>query len=100
LDGKCDDLPEGAFFMVGDVEDARKKAEGMHYIALLGFLKHFVNINIIVFFSHYKGIGRSIKNINIIKEILVLTLGSFFTKKNIYLLNVKGHLFVILFILF
>jgi len=27
LDGKCDDLPEGAFYMVGDVDDARKKAE-------------------------------------------------------------------------
>jgi len=27
LEGKCDDLPEGAFFMVGDIEDARKKAE-------------------------------------------------------------------------
>jgi len=27
LEGKCDDLPEGAFYMVGDIEDARKKAE-------------------------------------------------------------------------
>lgn len=27
LEGKCDDLPEGAFFMVGDIEDARRKAE-------------------------------------------------------------------------
>ena len=27
LDGKHDDLPEQAFYMVGTVEDARKKAE-------------------------------------------------------------------------
>ncbi|CAG8784293.1 16308_t:CDS:2, partial [Acaulospora morrowiae] len=27
LDGKADDLPESAFYMVGDIEDARKKAE-------------------------------------------------------------------------
>jgi len=27
LEGKCDDLPEGAFYMVGDIDDARKKAE-------------------------------------------------------------------------
>ncbi len=27
LDGKCDDLPEQAFFMVGDIDDAREKAE-------------------------------------------------------------------------
>ena len=27
LDGKCDDLPEQAFFMVGTIEDAREKAK-------------------------------------------------------------------------
>jgi F-type H+-transporting ATPase subunit beta len=27
LDGKCDDLPEQAFFMVGTIEDARAKAK-------------------------------------------------------------------------
>ncbi|CAG8509182.1 1410_t:CDS:2 [Ambispora gerdemannii] len=27
LDGKCDDLPEAAFYMVGDVDDVKKKAE-------------------------------------------------------------------------
>jgi F-type H+-transporting ATPase subunit beta len=27
LDGKCDDLPEQAFMMVGTVDDAREKAE-------------------------------------------------------------------------
>ncbi|CAG8533381.1 1774_t:CDS:2 [Acaulospora colombiana] len=27
LEGKADDLPESAFYMVGDIEDARKKAE-------------------------------------------------------------------------
>ncbi|CAG8796548.1 21371_t:CDS:2, partial [Gigaspora margarita] len=27
LEGKCDDLPESAFYMVGDIEDVRKKAE-------------------------------------------------------------------------
>ncbi len=27
LDGKCDDLPEQAFMMVGTIEDAREKAE-------------------------------------------------------------------------
>ena len=26
LDGKCDDLPEQAFLMVGDIDDARRKA--------------------------------------------------------------------------
>jgi F-type H+-transporting ATPase subunit beta len=29
LDGKCDDLPEQAFFMVGVIEEARAKAEKM-----------------------------------------------------------------------
>lgn len=29
LDGKADDLPETAFFMVGDLEEARSKAVGM-----------------------------------------------------------------------
>lgn len=29
LDGKCDDLPEAAFYMVGTIEDARAKAEKM-----------------------------------------------------------------------
>jgi F-type H+-transporting ATPase subunit beta len=28
LDGKCDDLPDNAFYMVGDIDDARRKAEG------------------------------------------------------------------------
>ncbi|CAJ0759285.1 13620_t:CDS:2 [Entrophospora sp. SA101] len=28
LEGKCDDLPEAAFYMVGDIDDARKKGEG------------------------------------------------------------------------
>jgi F0F1-type ATP synthase beta subunit len=27
LEGKCDDLPEQAFFMVGTIEDARAKAK-------------------------------------------------------------------------
>ncbi|CAG8558415.1 19089_t:CDS:2 [Racocetra fulgida] len=27
LEGKCDDLPEAAFYMVGDIDDVRKKAE-------------------------------------------------------------------------
>ncbi|CAG8661653.1 7494_t:CDS:2, partial [Cetraspora pellucida] len=27
LEGKCDDLPEAAFYMVGDIEDVRRKAE-------------------------------------------------------------------------
>ncbi|CAG8809620.1 17747_t:CDS:2, partial [Racocetra persica] len=27
LEGKCDDLPESAFYMVGDIDDVRKKAE-------------------------------------------------------------------------
>ena len=27
LDGKCDDLPEQAFYMVGTIDDARAKAE-------------------------------------------------------------------------
>jgi len=27
LDGKCDDLPEQAFYLVGTIEDAREKAE-------------------------------------------------------------------------
>ncbi|CAH1761499.1 9439_t:CDS:2, partial [Entrophospora sp. SA101] len=27
LEGKCDDLPEAAFYMVGDIDDARKKGE-------------------------------------------------------------------------
>jgi F-type H+-transporting ATPase subunit beta len=27
LDGKCDDLPEQAFMMVGTIEDAREKAD-------------------------------------------------------------------------
>ena len=29
LDGKCDDLPEQAFYMVGEIEEARAKAEKM-----------------------------------------------------------------------
>uniref|UniRef100_A0A1D1Z6V8 ATP synthase subunit beta n=1 Tax=Anthurium amnicola TaxID=1678845 RepID=A0A1D1Z6V8_9ARAE len=29
LDGKCDDLPDNAFYMVGDIDDARKKAEAI-----------------------------------------------------------------------
>ena len=29
LEGKCDDLPEQAFYMVGTIEEARKKAEEM-----------------------------------------------------------------------
>ena len=29
LDGKCDDLPEQAFYMVGTIEEARKKAAEM-----------------------------------------------------------------------
>ncbi len=29
LDGECDDLPEQAFLMVGDIQEARKKAEGL-----------------------------------------------------------------------
>jgi F-type H+-transporting ATPase subunit beta len=27
LDGKCDDLPEQAFMMVGTIDEAREKAE-------------------------------------------------------------------------
>jgi F-type H+-transporting ATPase subunit beta len=27
LDGKCDDLPEQAFMMVGTIDDVREKAE-------------------------------------------------------------------------
>jgi F-type H+-transporting ATPase subunit beta len=27
LEGKCDDLPEQAFYLVGTIEDAREKAE-------------------------------------------------------------------------
>jgi len=27
LDGKCDDLPDNAFYMVGDIDDARRRAE-------------------------------------------------------------------------
>ena len=27
LDGKCDDLPEQAFYLVGTIEDAREKGE-------------------------------------------------------------------------
>jgi F0F1-type ATP synthase beta subunit len=27
LDGKCDDLPEQAFMMIGTIDDAREKAE-------------------------------------------------------------------------
>ena len=30
LDGECDDLPEQAFLMVGDIEEARKKAEELN----------------------------------------------------------------------
>jgi F-type H+-transporting ATPase subunit beta len=29
LEGKCDDLPEQAFYMVGAIEEARAKAEKM-----------------------------------------------------------------------
>ncbi len=29
LDGKCDDLPEEAFYMVGSIDDVRKKAQSM-----------------------------------------------------------------------
>ena len=29
VDGEVDDLPEQAFFMVGDIEEAREKAKGM-----------------------------------------------------------------------
>ncbi|CAH1760310.1 4152_t:CDS:10 [Entrophospora sp. SA101] len=29
LEGKCDDLPEAAFYMVGDIDDARKKGEDL-----------------------------------------------------------------------
>src|SRR5262249_29642307 len=29
LDGKCDDLPEQAFYLVGTIDDAREKAEKM-----------------------------------------------------------------------
>ena len=29
VDGEVDDLPENAFYMVGDIEDARKKAASM-----------------------------------------------------------------------
>lgn len=29
LEGKADDLPETAFYMVGDLEEARSKAVGM-----------------------------------------------------------------------
>ena len=29
LDGKCDELPEQAFYMVGAIEEARAKAEKM-----------------------------------------------------------------------
>mgnify|MGYP002233369307 FL=1 len=29
LEGKHDDLPEGAFYMVGTIDDAIKKAESM-----------------------------------------------------------------------
>jgi len=32
LEGKCDDLPEAAFYMVGDIDDARKKGEGKKFI--------------------------------------------------------------------
>ena len=27
LDGKCDDMPEQAFYLVGNIQDAREKAE-------------------------------------------------------------------------
>ncbi len=27
LDGKCDDMPEQAFYLVGNIDDAREKAE-------------------------------------------------------------------------
>jgi hypothetical protein len=54
LEGKCDDLPEGAFFMVGDIEDARRKAEGMHYIVFFVKKKIFFNINIIAFLAIIK----------------------------------------------
>ena len=29
LDGKCDDMPEQAFYMVGTIEQAREKAKSM-----------------------------------------------------------------------
>lgn len=29
LDGKHDDLPEAAFYMVGDIDEARKKGEAL-----------------------------------------------------------------------
>jgi len=29
LDGKCDDMPEQAFYMVGTIEQAREKAKKM-----------------------------------------------------------------------
>jgi len=29
ISGKYDDLPEGAFYMVGDIEDVKTKAAGM-----------------------------------------------------------------------
>ena len=29
VDGEVDDLPEAAFFMVGDIDDAKAKAEAM-----------------------------------------------------------------------
>ena len=29
LDGKCDDMPEQAFYMVGTIEEAREKAKSM-----------------------------------------------------------------------
>jgi F-type H+-transporting ATPase subunit beta len=29
VEGKCDDLPEQAFFMVGTIEEVREKAERM-----------------------------------------------------------------------
>ncbi len=29
LDGKCDDLPEAAFYMAGDIDNVREKAKGM-----------------------------------------------------------------------
>ena len=29
IDGKCDDIPEAAFYMAGDIDDVREKAKGM-----------------------------------------------------------------------
>ena len=29
LDGKCDDIPEGAFYMAGSIDDVREKAKTM-----------------------------------------------------------------------